>query len=65
MFDELERFVTAHRPWGELTAAVDEVTESGYSVRLTCSCGVSFERWVTPEMADDDLLRSRLQAFPN
>jgi hypothetical protein len=37
MFDELERFVTAHRPCGELTAAVDEPTEIGYDFQLACS----------------------------
>jgi hypothetical protein len=29
MFEELERFVIAHRPCGELTAAVDEPLLSG------------------------------------
>ncbi len=65
MFAELEAFVLAHRPCGEPASDVGQLTESGYSVRLTCSCGSTFERLVTPEMADDDLLRSRLLAFPS
>jgi hypothetical protein len=65
MFEEVERFMTAHRPCGELTAAVDEPMETGYGLQVACSCGCVFEQWVTPEMADDDLLRSRLFAFPN
>jgi hypothetical protein len=34
---------------------------NGYLLTVTCPCGVTFERWVTPEEADADLLRlSRL-----
>jgi hypothetical protein len=40
-------------------------TDTGYRVQLVCSCGAAFERWVTPDAADRDLLRSRLLAFPN
>ena len=65
MFCELERFVTAHRACGELTADVGELADASYNVRIACSCGAAFERWVTPAVADDDLLRSRLLAFPN
>jgi hypothetical protein len=42
-----------------------EIAESGYSGQLACSCGAAFERWVTPEIADEDLFRSRLLASPN
>jgi hypothetical protein len=38
-------------------------TTSGYTVRVKCGCGVEFKRWVTPEAADEDLLRSALLAF--
>jgi hypothetical protein len=34
--------VTAHRDCGELTSDVGEITETGYSLRLTCSCGAAF-----------------------
>jgi hypothetical protein len=65
MFEELERFQTAHRACCELTADVGELADAGYSVRIACSCGAAFERWVTPAAADADLLRSGLLAFPN
>jgi hypothetical protein len=66
MFEELEQFVTAHRPCGRLSADVDESTEAaGDGFQVACSCGAVCERWVTPEMADHDLLRSRLLAFPH
>ena len=52
MFENLERFVTAHRPCGRVTSDVGELTGSGYLVRLTCECGATFERWATTETAD-------------
>jgi hypothetical protein len=65
MFEDLARFVTAHRGCGELVGDVGEISKGGgYTFRIVCSCGASFERWVTPEIADEDLLRSRLLAFP-
>jgi hypothetical protein len=65
MFAELERFVTTHRRCGELTSNMGEPMEMGYRLQVTCSCGAAFERWVTSDAADRDLLRSRLLAFPN
>jgi hypothetical protein len=65
MFEELERFVAAHQPCGELIGDVGEISEAGYTFRLVCSCWTVFERCMTPEMADHDVLRSRLPAFPN
>jgi hypothetical protein len=29
---------------------------NGYVLTVTCPCGVVFERWITPEDADADLL---------
>jgi hypothetical protein len=65
MFPALEHFVTVHRLCGELTSDVGPLAPSGYRVQLTCACGASFERWVTPRDADADLLRSRLLAWPS
>jgi hypothetical protein len=31
---------------------------NGYQLTVSCSCGVVFERWITPEDADLDLLRA-------
>jgi len=50
---------------GGLSAAVDDPAETGYGLLVACSGGAVFERCVTPEMADHDLLRSRLPAFRN
>jgi hypothetical protein len=66
MFHDLAQFVTAHRPCGKLTGGVGELESSqGYLVRVSCSCGAAFERWVIPDAVDRDLLRSGLTAFPN
>jgi len=65
MFEDLERFVTAHRPCGRATSDVGELIGSGYLVWLTCECGATFARWVTAEPADRDLLYSRLPANSN
>jgi len=43
--------------------------EPAYSLwlqcRVKCGCGQGFTRWVTPDDADEDLLRSALLAFEN
>jgi len=31
-------------------------TEKGYLITVACSCGIVFERWVTPQDAAVDLL---------
>lgn len=62
---DLEEFVRAHRPHGELTWWTTLPTDKGYSVRVACPCGVTFERWVLPWDAAEDLLRSGLLAFEN
>jgi len=54
---ELEEFVRAHGPHGELTGDATQPAWNGYRLTVACACGVVFERWVTPEEADADLLR--------
>ena len=54
---ELEEFVGDHRPHGPLTCDATEPTWNGYLLTVACPCGVVFERWVTPEDAERDLLR--------
>jgi hypothetical protein len=63
--EDLEEFVAAHQPHGELTWGTTEPTARGYSVQVACPCGVTFERWVLPQDAEEDLLRSNLLAFEN
>ena len=64
-FSEVEDFVQAHRPHGELTFWASSLSRQGYSVRITCPRGVMLERWVLPQDAEEDLLQSGLLAFPN
>ena len=64
-FSEIEEFVQAHRPCGELSWWASLLTPQGYQVGIACPCGAVFDRWVTPQEADRDLLRSGLLAFPN
>ena len=63
--EALEHFVAAHRQCGHLEGDATAVTALGYYLWVSCSCGALFERWVTPEAAEYDLLRSRLSAFEN
>ena len=65
LYTELEQFVQVHRACGELTWWAEELTPNGYRVRIACPCGKAIDRWVTPEDAQHDLLRSGLPAFPN
>ncbi len=65
IYADLEQFVQTHRPHGELTWWTTPATAKGYKVRVACPCGVTFERWVLPQDAEEDLLGSRLPAFPN
>ena len=52
---DLEEFVHDHRPHGTLTADATEPERNGYLLTVACTCGVVFERWVTPEDAELDL----------
>ncbi len=65
VYAELRGFVLAHRPCGVLRGNAEALTETGYRVWVICPCGARFERWVTQEDADADLLRSDLLAFSN
>jgi hypothetical protein len=65
IYNELRGFVLVHRTCGEMKADVSPQTDSGYRVRVKCGCGTDFKRWVTPEGAEEDLLRSALLAFEN
>ena len=53
---ELADFVVGHRPHGPLTAATGALTPNGYRLSIACMCGLTFERWITPEEAARDLL---------
>ncbi len=53
---DLEAFVHYHRPHGQMTGDATQPAWNGYRLTVACACGVVFERWVTPEEADADLL---------
>jgi hypothetical protein len=54
---DLEEFVRDHRPHGTRTGDATAPAWNGYLLTVACTCGVVFERWVTPVEADRDLLR--------
>jgi hypothetical protein len=53
---DLGEFIQDHRAHGRLTADATEPAWNGYLLTVACSCGVVFERWVTSEDAELDLL---------
>ena len=54
---DLEDFVHDHRGHGGMTGDTTEPASNGYRLTVACACGVVFERWVSPEEADADLVR--------
>jgi hypothetical protein len=55
---DLEEVVADHRPHGALTGDATAPAWNGYLLTVACPCGVVFERWVTPEDADLDLVHA-------
>ena len=49
LLTDLEEFVRHHRQHGPVTADTTEPAWNGYLLTAACPCGVTFERWVTPE----------------
>ena len=60
--DDMEEFVTLHRGHEPLTADAGEPTPNGYRLEIACPCGVTFERWVTEQDANDGMLREHPRA---
>lgn len=52
---ELEDFAASHRSHGSLLAETGPLTPNGYRLAVVCHCGLTFERWITPEEAARDL----------
>jgi hypothetical protein len=52
---DLEDFVQRHRLHGRPEANTGSLTANGYRLTVACSCGITFERWITPEEAARDL----------
>ncbi|OLB44372.1 MAG: hypothetical protein AUI04_00555 [Candidatus Rokubacteria bacterium 13_2_20CM_2_64_8] len=61
---DLEHFGVVHRPHGRFVARVGDDTPNGYRLKVSCTCGVTLERWVTQDDAVDDVLRERLGVQP-
>jgi len=57
LLTDLKAFVYDHRPHGGMTGDATQPASNGYRLMVACTCGVVFERWVTPDEADADLLR--------
>jgi hypothetical protein len=53
---ELQDIVTGHRSHGSLTTDTGPLTPNGYRLTVACPCGVTFDRWITPEEAAGDLV---------
>jgi hypothetical protein len=51
---------TRHRRHGRLAADTSEPIIDGNMLSVTCPCGVTFMRWVTPPEAARELVLSRL-----
>ena len=56
LLTDLTDFVDSHRPHGPMTADATPPAWNGYLLTVACPCGVVFERWVTPQEPDADLL---------
>jgi len=57
ILQDLKTFVLNHRQHGTMTADATRPAWNGYLLTVACPCGVVFQRWITPEEADADLLR--------
>jgi hypothetical protein len=53
---DLEDFVHDHRSHGSMIADATPPAWNGDLLTVACPCGVVFERWVTPEDAELDLI---------
>jgi hypothetical protein len=66
VYAEVRDFVLAHRACaGPRRATAGVPTAGGYRLFVACGCGAEFNRWVTLDDADEDLLKSALLAFEN
>jgi hypothetical protein len=50
-FSDVARFTQQHLACGEIVPSVTTQRGGGYLLTLSCRCGATFDRWVTPEDA--------------
>jgi hypothetical protein len=65
VFSAFERFVTTHKPCGDIVGDADEATAFGYRLWMRCRCGAAFDVWITEDDATSDLVYSRMLAGEN
>jgi hypothetical protein len=53
-FPDVEQFAKQHRSCGSLTPSISSPAKGGYLLTVMCSCGQSFERWVSDAEATLD-----------
>jgi len=64
VYADLSGFVLAHRLCpGPCHANAGPTAVNGYRLLVVCGCGAEFNRWVTLNDADEDLMKSALLAF--
>ena len=63
-FSDIERFARSHAACGGITPNATTQLDGGYLLTLTCSCGASMDRWITPEEAEVPLSFSGAGAAP-
>jgi hypothetical protein len=54
-FSDVERFARGHAACGGITPEATTQTGGGYLLTLTCACGSTMDRWITPEEARNPL----------
>jgi hypothetical protein len=62
---DLEFFLGGHREHGGLLPHFGPATANGCRLKVGCPCGLTFERWVTPLDAVEDILAHQLRADRN
>jgi hypothetical protein len=55
-YADVHRFALEHRGHGQPVFDAEDPTAADYRLWIQCPCGVRFDRLVTPEEADADLL---------
>jgi hypothetical protein len=66
VYHQIQRFVEAHRDCGgKVRGQVQPPSPDGYAISVSCVCGESFSRWVTPEAARYDMIFSTLLCSVN
>ncbi len=48
-FTDIERFADRHQACGELVPTTSTPIQGGYLLTLTCRCGDTLDRWISPE----------------